>query len=99
MELGQIVMQRFGTGNEGALCEVKSSCDAPTFSLVTNLGHEFTWRQDLTRPATEAETILYWKNRAIEAESLLARATELADRAATKALELAEEKLSRATNA
>jgi hypothetical protein len=71
--LGQVVVKRYGTGRENPreTAEIVAICDAPSFILVTTEGERYNWRQDLTRPATEAETINYWKRRAESAERTL----------------------------
>ena len=74
-KLNTIVRVCTGTENteqrkssDGNFCEVVSICNEPTYQLRDSNGHHFHWAQSLTRPASEQETIEYWKNRAIIAE-------------------------------
>lgn len=64
MQLGEVVIQRFGHGEEGKPCEVRSILDEPSATLVDAEGHSFQWAQSLTRPATPDEAVAYWKAQA-----------------------------------
>jgi hypothetical protein len=67
--LEQVVMKRYGTGVEhGELCEVVAIINEPAYELRTVEGQEFSWCQSLTRPATDGETIDFWRSRARRAE-------------------------------
>ncbi len=64
MNLGSIVRQRDGQGNESKLCQVRSMLNEPSAELVDENGHTFHWAQSLTRRATPEEEIAYWKAQA-----------------------------------
>ena len=69
VELGTIVVKRYGTGDEhGELAEVVSIINSPTYELKDTSGNIYTWVQNITRPATVEETIAYWRERARRAE-------------------------------
>lgn len=73
MNLGDIVRQKDGQGNEGKLCEVLSMLNEPSAKLVDETGSAFHWAQSLTRPATPEEVVAYWK---AQAESWKRRAAK-----------------------
>lgn len=76
-KLGTVIIQRSGavcnTSGDGRAALIVSICDAPTYGLIAADGTRFHWRQDLTRPATEEETVEYWRRRAERAEERLSR--------------------------
>lgn len=58
---------------DGAFCfigEVEGRIEDPCY-LICHGGRQQAWLQSLTREATAEETIEYWKQRAIEAETAL----------------------------
>ncbi|GEM_PF-5869265 len=63
MKIGEIV-RVVTQGTEGKLCEVRSMLNLPSAELVDEDGHSFHWAQSLTRPATNEETVSFWKNQA-----------------------------------
>lgn len=71
--LGHVVVKRYSTGDENPheTAGIVGICNVPSFSLIDTEGERYDWRQDLTRPATETETINYWKRRAESAERTL----------------------------
>lgn len=61
MEIETIVRRKDGMGQEHELCQVVSTADHPTATLVNAKGERVSWAQHLTRPATQEEIIEYWK--------------------------------------
>lgn len=89
-KLNTVVVKRYGTGESSELALVVSICDAPTYTLLDVSGARYSWRQDLTRPATADESIRYWRERAETAERLLDKSIAQSHRAIELNMELAE---------
>ena len=58
--------------SDGEFAEIVGAYSEPTYILKDVFGDEITWVQSLTRPASPAETIAYWEDRAKRAEERLA---------------------------
>lgn len=72
MELvGKLAVLKDAQGNDRELVMVHGYYDAPVYTCTNNLGVAITWRVDLTRAATDAECVRYWKQRAERAEAQL----------------------------
>ena len=67
--MGKIVVCTTVSGAVHAIGIAFSYCDAPTYAVDIDGSAKAHWRADLMREATPEETIDYWRNRAIRAES------------------------------
>jgi hypothetical protein len=68
-KLGKVVRKVYGTNEStDGYAEVVAVCSVPSYTLRDEQGTTYSWRQDLTRPASLEEELAYWKARAQAAE-------------------------------